>query len=83
MCGIDHYIPVVPVHHQYFITKDVPEIKALKSEFPVLRDLEGSYYLRQEKMGFLLGPYEAPERMDTCDEWVYKKIPCFNFSLQF
>jgi hypothetical protein len=28
----------------------------------LLRDVDSSYYLRQEKMGFNLGPYENPCR---------------------
>ena len=57
MCGMN--LPLVPMEHQYVVTKSVPEVQALKREFPVLRDLDGSYYLRQERDGILVGPYEV------------------------
>ena len=44
LAGID--FPLVAIHHQYFVTSTIPEVKALKKEVPVIRDLEGSYYLR-------------------------------------
>ena len=31
---------------QYLVTKSVPEVQALKKEIPVLRHLDGSFYLR-------------------------------------
>ena len=33
------------------------------------RDLEGSYYLRQERDGLLFGPYEAADKMRLLDSW--------------
>ena len=53
LSGLD--LPLVPMQHQYLVTKTVPEVKALKKEFPVLRHLEGSFYLRQERDGLLIG----------------------------
>ncbi len=67
LSGLD--LPLVPIHHQYCITSSIPEVQALEKEVPVIRDLEGSYYLRQEKDGLLFGPYEAPEKMKMCDDW--------------
>jgi dimethylglycine dehydrogenase len=32
-------LPLVAVQHQYLVTKSVPEVQALKKEFPVLRHL--------------------------------------------
>ena len=32
---------------QYLVTKSVPAVQQLKREIPVLRHLEGSFYLRQ------------------------------------
>lgn len=32
-------LPLVAVQHQYLVTKSVPEVQALKREFPVLRHL--------------------------------------------
>ena len=37
--------------------------------FHHFRDLEGSYYLRQERDGLLFGPYEAMEKMRLLDSW--------------
>ena len=48
-------LPLVPMQHQYLVTKTVPEVKALNREFPVLRHLEGSFYCRQERDGLLIG----------------------------
>jgi dimethylglycine dehydrogenase len=48
--------------HQYLLTDEVPEVEAWSKEhggkLPLLRDVDVSYYLRQEKNGFNLGPYE-------------------------
>ncbi|XP_011617733.1 dimethylglycine dehydrogenase, mitochondrial isoform X2 [Takifugu rubripes] len=73
MIGFDH--PTIPVHHQYVVTATVPEVKALKKELPVIRDLEGSYYLRQERDGLLFGPYEKMEKMKLQDSWVTDGVP--------
>ena len=61
MMGID--LPVVPMLHQYLVTDRVPEIAARieagAPELPIIRDPEESWYLRQERDGFIVGPYEA------------------------
>jgi len=48
--------------HQYMVFDEVPEIKKWSEgsgkKLPLLRDVDTSYYLRQEKNGFNLGPYE-------------------------
>ena len=67
LAGID--FPLVAIHHQYFVTSTIPEVKALKKEVPVIRDLEGAYYLRMERDGLLVGPYETGEKMKLCDDW--------------
>lgn len=60
MVGLD--IPVIPVEHQYIVTEPHPELQARKAqsapELPVLRESDGSWYLREENGGFILGPYE-------------------------
>ena len=66
MCGMD--LPLVPMEHQYLVTKSLPEVQALKREIPVLRDLEGSYYLRMERDGLLIGPYEKV--CQSREDWV-------------
>ena len=60
MVGLD--IPVMPVEHQYIVTEPHPDlIKRQQSGLPemaVLRESDGSWYLREENGGFILGPYE-------------------------
>ncbi len=73
MAGIEH--PTIAIHHQYVVTSTIPEVAALKTELPVLRDLEGSYYLRQERDGLLVGPYEKPHKMALQDSWVEDGVP--------
>ncbi len=55
-------IPVIPVQHQYIVTEAHREIVARHEqglfEMGVLRDSEGSWYMREERGGLLLGPYE-------------------------
>ena len=55
-------VPMVAMSHQYLLSEPVPEIAAWSREvghkLPLLRDVDASYYLRQEKSGFNLGPYE-------------------------
>ena len=68
-------LPLVPIHHQYLVTSTVPEVLELKREFPVLRHLEGSFYLRQERTGLLVGPYESQKTMNLSEDWVRKGVP--------
>ena len=60
MVGLD--IPVIPVEHQYIVTEAHPELvkrkKSGQPEMAVLREADGSWYLREENGGFILGPYE-------------------------
>lgn len=54
-------VPMAVMSHQYFLTEEIPELKAWAQEngkLPLLRDVDSSYYLRQEKNGLNLGPYE-------------------------
>jgi len=39
MAGIKLHI--IPAHHQYVVTSTLPEVEALKTELPVIRDLAG------------------------------------------
>jgi len=56
-------VPMMVMSHQYMLFDTIPEIAAWSAEaghkLPLLRDVDSSYYLRQEKNGFNLGPYEA------------------------
>ena len=55
-------VPVIPVEHQYIVTEPHPEIqKRYKQGLPemaVLRESDGSWYMREEAGGLILGPYE-------------------------
>ena len=57
MALIGRKLPIVSLSHQYLVTEDAPELA--DTRLPLLRDPDVSYYLRQERAGFLLGPYEA------------------------
>ena len=55
-------VPMMVMSHQYMLTDEIPELEAWSAEYgrklPLLRDVDSSYYLRQEKHGLNLGPYE-------------------------
>ncbi|MEQ9261169.1 MAG: FAD-dependent oxidoreductase [Roseovarius sp.] len=55
-------VPMMVMSHQYLLSEEIPELEAWSKEqghkLPLLRDVDVSYYLRQEKHGFNLGPYE-------------------------
>ena len=51
-------VPCISLAHQYLITEPIPELTARDKKLPLIRDPDSSYYLRQEKDGLLLGPYE-------------------------
>ena len=55
-------VPMVVMSHQYFLTGQLPELEAWTKEqghkMPMIRDVDISYYLRQDKAGLNLGPYE-------------------------
>ena len=55
-------LPMMVMSHQYMLTDEIPELDAFSREtggkLPLLRDVDTSYYLRQEKHGLNLGPYE-------------------------
>ena len=59
-------VPMMVMSHQYLLFDTIPELETWTREvghkLPLLRDVDSSYYLRQEKMGFNLGPYENPCR---------------------
>ena len=77
-------VPMVVMSHQYFLTEEIPELAAWTKEtgrkVPLLRDVDTSYYLRQDKNGLNLGPYER-----NCKaHWVTPEDPMpqdFSFQL--
>jgi len=60
MVGLE--IPVIPVEHQYIVTEPHPAIRQRQAEglpeMGVLRESDGSWYMREENGGLILGPYE-------------------------
>jgi dimethylglycine dehydrogenase len=60
-------LPIVTLSHQYLVTEDVPELLARSERLPLLRDPDVSYYLRQERGGLILGPYEQSATAKWCD----------------
>jgi dimethylglycine dehydrogenase len=60
-------LPAIPVEHQYVVTEPDPALvawRATEPEHPVLRDADARWYVREERGGWILGPYErgAPAR---------------------
>ena len=60
-------IPAIPVEHQYIVTEPDPmlvEYRKTHPQHPVLRDADAKWYVREERGGWILGPYEmnAPAR---------------------
>ncbi len=77
-------VPMVVMSHQYFLTEPIAELEAWTKEngkkVAMIRDVDTSYYLRQEKNGLNLGPYER-----NCKaHWVTPEDPMpedFSFQL--
>ncbi|MGB1214030.1 MAG: FAD-dependent oxidoreductase, partial [Pikeienuella sp.] len=64
---VNCYIPAMPVEHQFIVTEPDPalvEWRKTHGEHPVLRDADAKWYVREERGGWILGPYErnAPAR---------------------
>jgi dimethylglycine dehydrogenase len=77
-------VPMMVMSHQYILFDQIPELAAWTREngrkLPLLRDVDTSYYLRQEKNGMNLGPYERNCRA----HWVNNEDPMpddFSFQL--
>ena len=77
-------VPMVVMSHQYMLTDEIPELeewtKQNGGKLPLLRDVDSSYYLRQEKTGLNLGPYER----NCVAHWVEPSDPMpddFSFQL--
>ena len=53
--------PAIPVEHQYIVTEPDPKLVEWRKEnpeHPVLRDADAKWYVREERGGWILGPYE-------------------------
>jgi dimethylglycine dehydrogenase len=79
MAMVGQYLPIVSMSHQYLVTEAIPELEASREKLPLLRDPDVSYYLRQERAGLLLGPYEwkaTPHWLDRIpDEFANQLYP--------
>ena len=69
MMGVN--VPSVPVLHQYLVTDTVQavtdrQVRGLP-ELPIIRDPEESWYVRQERDGLILGPYEKQAQVWSVD----------------
>ena len=58
MALLGRHLPIMTMAHQYLVTEEIPELAALANPLPLLRDPDTSYYLRQERHSYILGPYE-------------------------
>ena len=65
------FLPVVSMEHQYLVMESVPELEQYDGLVPLVRDPDDSYYLRQEKTGLILGPYE----WKATPHWPDGKLP--------
>ena len=78
-------VPMMVMSHQYMLTDEIPEIEQwckdnATEKLPLLRDVDTSYYLRQEKHGLNLGPYE----LNCKAHWITPEDPMpedFSFQL--
>ena len=80
-------LPAAVMSHQYILFDEIAELKAWSQEnggkLPLLRDVDSSYYLRQEKFGMNLGPYERncraewvePDAADVPDDFSFQLWP--------
>jgi len=65
---IGEYLPMVTLSHQYLLTEDIQALRERgAARLPLVRDPDVSYYLRQERHGLLLGPYESRGRAHWLD----------------
>jgi len=70
---IGTYIPAIPVEHQYIVTEPDPmllEWRKENGEHPVLRDADAKWYVREERGGWILGPYER-----NAPAWAVHGVP--------
>ena len=65
MAGVD--LPIVPLMHQYLITRPVPG-QELPRQTPVVRDPENLVYVREEVGGYLIGGFEPNPKTWRLDD---------------
>jgi 4-methylaminobutanoate oxidase (formaldehyde-forming) len=65
MAGVD--LPIVPLMHQYLITRPVPG-RELPRQTPVVRDPDNLVYVREEVGGYLIGGFEPHPKAWRLDD---------------
>ncbi len=65
MAAVD--LPIVPLMHQYLITRPVPG-QELSRDTPVVRDPENLVYVREEVGGYLVGGFEPDPKTWRLDD---------------
>jgi dimethylglycine dehydrogenase len=68
LAGVD--LPIRSLQHQYLTTEPLAQLRERDDELPVLRDPAGSFYVRQEIDGLLIGPFERDPQ-----PWAVDGIP--------
>jgi len=63
-------LPIYPTQHHEIITESIPQIAALETELPAMRDSHISCNVRQERDGLLIGIYEKEPEF-----WALEGIP--------
>ena len=78
MAGL--HVPIVPMEHHYLLTENIDEVAAFDGELPLVLDLDGEIYLRQEQNGVLLGVYEQNSTPWAVDgtPWDYGEADLLN-----
>ena len=78
MAGV--HVPIVPMEHHYLITENIPEVAEFDGELPLILDMDGEVYLRQEQNGVLLGVYEKNSTPWSVDgtSWDYGESDLLN-----
>jgi dimethylglycine dehydrogenase len=64
---VGHAVPIASMEHQYLVTEDIPELVARSDAIAMIRDPDTSYYLRPERGGIIIGPYEHDGRLWAVD----------------
>jgi dimethylglycine dehydrogenase len=67
MALLGETLPLVTMQHQYMVTERIAELAASTKALPLLRDPDVSYYMRQERDGLILGPYERDPKATWLD----------------
>ncbi|MGF1628088.1 MAG: FAD-dependent oxidoreductase [Kiloniellaceae bacterium] len=68
MVGLE--LPVLAMEHHYLITDEMPEVSGRDEELPHCIDFGAEIYMRQERLGLVMGTYER-----NCVPWSPKQTP--------